>query len=99
VAGEGVSAGAPVSAEAPAESPGMPACQPLQVTFEQACRLWQVDVSTCERLLDYLIREGFSLQDGQWFLCRAGSHAQAKLTDGRVRREQDGASRSAKKQT
>jgi hypothetical protein len=31
----------------------------LRVTFAQACRLWQVDVSTCEMLLDQLIREGF----------------------------------------
>jgi hypothetical protein len=31
----------------------------LRVTFAQACRLWQLDVSTCEMLLDRLIREGF----------------------------------------
>ena len=31
----------------------------LRVTFAQACRLWQVDVATCEMLLDQLIREGF----------------------------------------
>jgi len=30
----------------------------LRLTFEQACRLWQVDVSTCERLLDHLVGEG-----------------------------------------
>ena len=30
----------------------------LRVTLEQACRLWQVDVSTCERLLEYLVRTG-----------------------------------------
>jgi hypothetical protein len=30
----------------------------LRLTCEQACRLWQVDGSTCERLLDHLIREG-----------------------------------------
>jgi hypothetical protein len=30
----------------------------LRLTREQACRLWQVDVSTCERLLDHLVREG-----------------------------------------
>ena len=30
----------------------------LRLTFEQACRLWQVDVSTCEKLLDHLVREG-----------------------------------------
>jgi hypothetical protein len=31
----------------------------LRVTLAQACRLWQVDVSTCEMLFDYLIRVGF----------------------------------------
>jgi hypothetical protein len=31
----------------------------LQLTFAQACRLWQVDTSTCEMLLEQLLREGF----------------------------------------
>ena len=31
----------------------------LQLTFDQACRLWQVDTSTCEILLEQLIQEGF----------------------------------------
>ena len=31
----------------------------LRVSLAQASRLWQVDVSTCERLLDQLVREGF----------------------------------------
>jgi len=31
----------------------------LQLTVSQACRLWQVEKSTCERLLDQLVREGF----------------------------------------
>jgi hypothetical protein len=31
----------------------------LQLTFSQACRLWHVDGSTCEVLLEHLIREGF----------------------------------------
>ena len=30
----------------------------LRLTCEQACRLWQVDVSTCQTLLDHLVREG-----------------------------------------
>ena len=30
----------------------------LRLTCEQACRLGQVDVFTCERLLDHLVREG-----------------------------------------
>ena len=31
----------------------------LRLTFAQACRLWQLDASTCEALLDQLVREGF----------------------------------------
>jgi hypothetical protein len=31
----------------------------LRLTSAQACRLWQVDVSTCETLLEHLVREGF----------------------------------------
>jgi hypothetical protein len=42
----------------------------LRVTFAQACRLWQVDVSTCELLLDQLVREGFlcKTDNGQFLL-------------------------------
>lgn len=36
-----------------AEMPG------LRLTLGQACRLWQMDASTCERLLDQLVRERF----------------------------------------
>jgi hypothetical protein len=31
----------------------------LRLTFAQACRLWQVDVATCEMLLEQLVRKGF----------------------------------------
>ena len=31
----------------------------LRVTLAQACRLWQVDMSTCEKLLGHLVRDGF----------------------------------------
>jgi hypothetical protein len=31
----------------------------LRLTFAQACRLWQVDASTCEMLLEQLVREMF----------------------------------------
>jgi DNA-binding IclR family transcriptional regulator len=31
----------------------------LQLTFAQACRLWQLDTSTCEVLLQQLVQEGF----------------------------------------
>ena len=37
----------------------------LRLTLAQACRLWQVDASTCEMLVDQLVREGF--------LCRTDS--------------------------
>jgi hypothetical protein len=36
-----------------AEMPG------LRLTLEQACRLWQIDTPTCERLLEQLVRERF----------------------------------------
>jgi hypothetical protein len=31
----------------------------LRLTLAQACRLWQVDASTCESLLEQLVRERF----------------------------------------
>jgi DNA-binding IclR family transcriptional regulator len=31
----------------------------LQLTCAQACRLWHMHVSTCEQLLEQLVREGF----------------------------------------
>jgi len=31
----------------------------LRLTFAQACRLWQVDASTCEAVLQTLLAEGF----------------------------------------
>jgi len=31
----------------------------LRLTVSQACRLWHVDVSTCEMLFEQLVREGF----------------------------------------
>jgi hypothetical protein len=31
----------------------------LRLTFAQACRLWQLDASTCEMLLEQLVRETF----------------------------------------
>jgi len=32
----------------------------LRLTVSQACRLWHLDVSTCEMLLEQLALEGFS---------------------------------------
>ena len=31
----------------------------LRLTVLQACRLWRVDVSTCEMLFEQLVRDGF----------------------------------------
>ena len=31
----------------------------LQLTVAQACRLWQVDVATCEMVLEQLVRDRF----------------------------------------
>jgi len=31
----------------------------LRLTVSQACRLWHVDVPTCEMLFEQLVREGF----------------------------------------
>ena len=31
----------------------------LQLTVTQACRLWQVDILTCEMVLDQLVQEDF----------------------------------------
>jgi hypothetical protein len=31
----------------------------LRLTLAQACRLWQVDASTCESLLEQLVRERY----------------------------------------
>jgi hypothetical protein len=31
----------------------------LRLTVSQACRLWHVDVATCEMLFEQLVREGF----------------------------------------
>jgi len=49
----------------------------LQVTLAQACRLWQVDIATCETRLDHLVRDGF--------LCKtdSGFYAASQETRGR----------------
>ena len=39
----------------------------LRVSVVQACRLWQLDVSTCEMLLDHLVRECFLHQTDSGF--------------------------------
>ena len=39
----------------------------LRLTPSQACRLWQVDLATCEELFDHLLREGFLSRTGSGF--------------------------------
>lgn len=36
----------------------------LQLTFAQACRLWQMDGQTCETVLEQLVREAFLFKTG-----------------------------------
>jgi hypothetical protein len=43
----------------------------LRVTLAQACRLWQVDVSTCEMLFEYLVRVGFLCKTDSGFYVAA----------------------------
>jgi hypothetical protein len=52
----------------------------LRLTFAQACRLWQLDGSTCEMLLDQLVRETFLLRtlDGAYIALPSTPRAQAK---------------------
>ena len=45
----------------------------LRLTLEQACRLWQVDVSTCETLLEHLVRAGFLRKTASGFYIAAVS--------------------------
>lgn len=43
----------------------------LRLTLEQACRLWQLEVSVCETLLGHLVREGFLYQTDSGFYITA----------------------------
>jgi hypothetical protein len=43
----------------------------LRVTLAQACRLWQVDMFTCEMLLEYLVRVGFLCKTASGFYSSA----------------------------
>jgi hypothetical protein len=45
----------------------------LRVTLAQACRLWQVDVSTSETLFEYLLRVGFLCKTDSGFYIAAGT--------------------------
>jgi hypothetical protein len=59
----------------------------LRLTAAQACRLWQIDVSTCETLLDQLVREDF--------LCKTDSGFYIAATAGRVPRRASSESRQS----
>jgi hypothetical protein len=51
----------------------------LRVTLAQACRLWQVDVSTCEMLFEYLIRVGFlSKTDSGFYIAAVTSRRRSR---------------------
>ena len=52
----------------------------LRLTFAQACRLWQLDASTCKMLLEQLVRETFLLRtlDGVYIALPSTPRAQAK---------------------
>jgi hypothetical protein len=39
----------------------------LRVTLEQACRLWQLDATTCEKLLNHLVCGGFLYKNESGF--------------------------------
>ena len=45
----------------------------LRMTAAQACRLWQVDASTCEVVLDQLVREGFLFKTDTGFYIAAAT--------------------------
>ncbi len=57
----------------------------LRLTVAQACRLWQVDASTCETLLEQLVREAFlyKTDNGAYIAmsATAGRQAKAQLHD------------------
>jgi hypothetical protein len=52
----------------------------LRLTFAQACRLWQVDASTCEMLLEQLVRERFlyKTDSGAYIAMSATTRRQVK---------------------
>ena len=54
----------------------------LRLTFAQACRFWQVDPSTCETLLDQLVREAFlyKTDNGAYIAALAGPRRQARAS-------------------
>ena len=55
----------------------------LSVTFPQACRLWQVDTATCQRVLDILVGENFLARrkDGSFIAFKATRPPSRRLDD------------------
>jgi hypothetical protein len=56
----------------------------LRLTVSQACRLWHVDVLTCEMLFEQLVGDGISPQNRKGRLYRATDDAQTNLTATRL---------------
>lgn len=53
----------------------------LRLTLPQACRLWQLNLSTCESVLQSLIIEGFLLQTPQGAYVAAPSEMRMRSTN------------------
>ena len=57
----------------------------LRLTLAQACRLWQLDASTCATVLEQLVREAFLYRtaDGAYIAMSSmtGRHAKARLAE------------------
>ena len=57
----------------------------LRLTLAQACRLWQVDASTCATVIEHLVREAFLYRtaDGAYIAMSSmtGRHAKARLRE------------------
>jgi uncharacterized protein YbjT (DUF2867 family) len=56
----------------------------LRLTLEQACRLWQLEVSVCETSLGQLVREGFLYKTDSGFYIAAVTTRSRNLTNGRT---------------
>lgn len=58
----------------------------LRLTSRQACRLWQLDVSTCEAILNDLVQERFldRTRDGAFVRAEAGERGLALSVSARL---------------
>jgi hypothetical protein len=61
----------------------------LRLTISQACRLWQVDVTTCEAVLHALLAEGFLAQtsNGMFVAMSVPTGATARSLNGALERQ------------